>query len=213
MNKEALLGYWRDRIGDRTLEAFTTIPREEFLLSEFKVRAYEDTPLPILRNKTISQPSTVIIMTESLDIKEGQKILEIGTGSGYQSALLAKLVGNKGKIVSVEVIPELVQFARENLRRVGIGNVTVVEHDGSQGYAEEAPYDRIIFTAATPQLPLHLLNQLAANGIMVVPVGDLNAQQMIKLVKHNDRIEQHSLGEFLFSPLVGKYGFDEDKVM
>ena len=213
MNKESLLGYWRDRISDRTLEAFNSTPREEFLLNEFKVRAYEDTPLPILRNKTISQPSTVIIMTEALDIKEGQKILEIGTGSGYQSALLARLVGAKGKIVSVEVIPELVQFARENLHRVGINHVVVIEHDGSQGYAEQAPYDRIIFTAAAPQLPLHLLHQLAPNGVMVVPVGDLNAQQMIKLVKHNDRVEQQSLGEFLFSPLIGKYGFDEDKVL
>src|SRR3989344_5277637 len=139
MNKDALLGYWRDRIGEKTLEAFNSIPREEFLLSEFKVRAYEDTPLPILRNKTISQPSTVIIMTEALELKEGQKILEFGTGSGYQSALLAKLVGT-GKVVSVEVIPELVQFARDNLRRVGIENVKIVEHDGSQGYADDAPY-------------------------------------------------------------------------
>src|SRR3989344_4808277 len=113
MNKDALLGYWRDRIGEKTLSAFTSIPREEFLLAEFKVRAYEDTPLPILRNKTISQPSTVILMTEALDVREGQKILEIGTGSGYQSAILGKLVGDQGHVVSVEVIPELVSFARE----------------------------------------------------------------------------------------------------
>ncbi|HLC74929.1 MAG TPA: protein-L-isoaspartate(D-aspartate) O-methyltransferase [Candidatus Nanoarchaeia archaeon] len=213
MNKEALLGYWRDRITERTFAAFTSVPREEFLLAEFKMRAYEDTPLPILRNKTISQPSTVLMMTDALDVHEGQKILEIGTGSGYQSAMLAMLVGEKGKIVSVEVIPELVTFARENLRRIGVANTTVVEHDGSQGYGEHAPYDRIIFTAASPQLPLHLLDQLKPDGIMVVPVGDLNAQNMMKLVKLKDRVEQQNLGEFLFSPLVGKYGFDEDKVM
>jgi|SRR3989344_2759294 len=211
MDKESLASHWRDRISEEVLNAFSFIPREEFLLDESKSRAYEDTPLPILRNKTISQPSTVVLMTEALDLKPGHKVLEIGAGSGYQAALLAHLVGN-GHVFTIEVIPELVTFARENLKRVGIANVTVIEHDGSQGYDDNAPYDRIIFTAAAPQVPLHLINQLKVGGIMVVPVGDLNVQHMMKITKYKDRIEQQNLGEFVFSPLVGKYGFDEEKV-
>ncbi len=211
MNKEALLSYWRDRISTRVLSAFEKVPREEFVLPEIKQRAYEDVPLPILREKTISQPSTVLLMTEALELQPGHKVLEVGTGSGYQAAILSHLI-NGGKVVTVEVIPELVQFARTNLTRVGVKNVTVFEHDGSQGYEPEAPYDRIIFTAASPQLPSHLFKQLKNGGILVAPVGDLNVQQILKIVKHNNHTEQKNLGEFIFSPLVGKYGFDEEKM-
>jgi|SRR3989344_2831246 len=211
MDKASLVSHWRDRISEPVLKAFSLIPREDFLLLESKMRAYEDTPLPILRNKTISQPSTVVIMTEALELKDGHTVLEIGAGSGYQAALIAKLIGT-GHIFTTEVIPELVTFARENLRRTGITNVTVIEHDGSQGYDEKAPYDRIIFTAASPQIPMHLMDQLKVGGIMVVPVGDLNVQHMMKIIKHKDRIEQQVIGEFVFSPLVGKYGFDEENV-
>ena len=212
MDKESLLSHWRDKISDNVLKSFSSTPREEFLPHESKPRAYEDTPLPILRNKTISQPSTVILMTEALDLKKGHKVLEVGAGSGYQAALIAHLVGN-GEVVTTEVIPELVAFARENLQRTGTTNVTVLEHDGSQGCEDFAPYDRIIFTAASPHVPLHLLSQLKENGIIVAPVGDLNEQHMIKIIKHKDRIEQQNMGEFVFSPLVGKYGFDEENVM
>lgn len=211
MNKEVILSYWRGKISAPVLEAFGAINRENFVLPELKVRAYEDVPLPILREKTISQPSTVLLMTEALELNDGQKVLEIGAGSGYQAALIGCLI-DTGKLISTEVVPELVQFARENIAKAGVKNVLVVEQDGSQGYEEEAPYDRIIFTAASPKLPLHLLGQLKENGIMLVPVGDLNSQQMIKLVKKKGQIEQQKLGDFIFSPLIGKFGFDEEKV-
>ena len=210
MNKEVILSYWRGKISTPVLEAFGIINREGFVLPELRVRAYEDVPLPILRDKTISQPSTVLLMTEALELNGGQKVLEIGAGSGYQAALIGCLIGT-GRLVSTEVIPELVQFARENIAKAGVRNVEVVEQDGSQGYEEEAPYDRIIFTAASPKLPLHLLGQLKENGIMLVPVGDLNSQQMIKLVKKKGQVEQQKLGDFIFSPMVGKFGFDEEK--
>ncbi len=209
MNKESLMSHWRDRIGNRVLDAFNSVPREEFVLPELRQRAYEDAPLPILREKTISQPSTVVFMTEVLELQLHHKVLEIGSGSGYQAALIAKLAK---EVVTTEVIPELVRFARENLSRVGITNVKVVEADGSQGYEDEASYDRIIFTAASPRVPMHLLDQLKEGGIMVVPVGDISTQNMIKVIKHKNHIEQQNLGEFVFSPLIGKHGFDEEKV-
>lgn len=211
MDKDSLLSYWRDRIGSKVLAAFENVPREEFVLPEMKQRAYEDVPLPILREKTISQPSTVLLMTEALELQPGHKVLEVGTGSGYQAAIVSQLIGN-GKLVSVEVIPELVHYARNNLSKTNVKNVTVFEHDGSQGYETEAPYDRIIVTAASPQIPTHLINQLKVGGILIAPVGDLNVQQILKIVKHAHHTEQKNLGEFIFSPLVGKYGFDEEKM-
>ncbi len=212
MNKEVLISYWKDKISEPVLATFNAVKREDFVLPEMRIRAYEDVPLPILRQKTISQPSTVLIMTQALDLKPGQKVLEIGTGSGYQTAIIANLI-KPGTIVSTEVIPELVEFARNNLRKAGIDNTIVIEQDGSQGCEEEMPYDRIIFTAASPHLPLRLMNQLKTDGILLAPVGDLNSQQMMKLTKHKNRIEQQSLGEFVFSPLVGKFGFDEEKML
>jgi len=209
MNKESLMSHWRDRISSKVIDAFNSVPREEFVLPELKQRAYEDAPLPILREKTISQPSTVVFMTEVLELQPHHKVLEIGAGSGYQAALLAKLTN---EVITTEVIPELVRFARENLSRAGIKNVTVIEADGSQGYQEKAPYDRIIFTAASPKVPLHLLDQLKEGGIMLAPVGDISTQHLIKVVKHKNHIEQQNLGEFIFSPLVGTHGFDEEKV-
>lgn len=212
MNKEVILSYWKDKISQQVLEAFAAVPREEFVLQELRNKAYEDKPLPILREKTISQPSTVLVMTESLGLGPGMKVLEIGAGSGYQAALAGWLVGEQGEVLTTEVVPELVHFARNNLARLGINNVTVVEHDGSQGYAEKAPYDRIIITAAAPSIPPHLIEQLKPEGIILAPVGDVNMQHMIRLVKRGTVLERHDLGEFIFSPMVGKFGFDEEKV-
>ena len=212
MNKQLLTSYWQGKLSQKVLEAFQTVPREEFVTAELRSRAYEDVPLPILRGKTISQPSTVLIMTEALEVQPGQKVLEVGSGSGYQAALIAK-IANPGMVITTEVVPELVVFAQNNLRRTGIANVRVLEHDGSQGCDDEAPYDRIIMTAATPTLPLHLLSQLKMDGILIAPVGDLSAQQMVKLIRRQNRVEQQSLGEFVFSPLIGKFGFDEEKVI
>jgi protein-L-isoaspartate(D-aspartate) O-methyltransferase len=210
MNKEVLVSYWQGKISSKVLEAFKSTPREEFVTRESVDIAYEDKPLPILRGKTISQPSTVLIMTEALELKSGHNVLEIGSGSGYQAALIAKIIA-PGNVTSTEVIPELIHFARENIRRIGIRNITIIEHDGSQGYEANAQYDRIVMTAASPNVPLHLIDQLKVNGILIAPTGDLNNQQMLKIVKRKNHIEQQNLGDFVFSPLVGKFGFDEDK--
>ena len=211
MDKEMLVSYWQDKLSTTVLEAFKTIPREEFVPLSFRIRAYEDNPLPILRGKTISQPSTVLIMTEALQLSQGLKVLEIGTGSGYQAALIAHII-KPGRIYTTEVIPELVQFAKKNIAKTNLKNITVIEHDGSQGLPEHAPFDRIIFTAACPDTPTHILDQLSEDGILIAPVGTLENQQLIRLIKHAGFVEQQSIGEFLFSPLVGKHGFDEEKV-
>lgn len=211
MNKEMLISYWHGRISDKVLEAFSSVPREEFVLPELRIRSYEDKPLPIPRGKTISQPSTVLIMTEALELGEGQHVLEVGSGSGYQSAIIARMI-TPGELVSIEVLPELVQFSKQNLKHVGINNVSVIESDGSQGYAEKAPYDRIIVTAAMPSISQVMLNQLKDGGVLVAPVGDLKVQRMLKLTKRGSRMEQQDLGEFVFSPLVGKFGFSEDSI-
>lgn len=214
MSKEDLVNVWRSaRIADEKLiEAFLKVPRESFVPEELKEEAYMDTPLPIQYGKTISQPTTIIIMTSALDVREGQKILEIGTGSGYQAAILARMVGEKGRVVTLEVVPELVSLARENLKKAGVTNVDAIEDDGSQGHEKESPFDRIIVTAACPAMPEPLLRQLKPNGILVAPVGELRSQEMVKVRKLNSGFEKETLGEFMFLPLVGKHGFREDEL-
>ncbi len=210
--KENLAYFWKDRIGADVIRAFQEIPREEFVLGGFKNQSYLDSPLPILRGKTISQPSTILLMTQALELRKGLKVLEVGAGSGYQSALIARIVGERGTVVSTEVIPDLVGFARDNLRRLGINNVNVFEHDGSLGYEEKAPYDRAIITAACPFIPKPIIEQVKEEGVIVAPVGDLHNQQMVKAVKFGKRLELQFLGNFVFSPLVGKFGFKEEEL-
>ncbi len=176
-------------------------PREDFIPEKLKRLAYQDVPLPIGWNQTISQPSTVIAMTEALDVKPTNKILEIGAGSGWQAALLSKLA-NKGFVYTVEIVPELVKFARKNLKN--IKNVKVIKGDGSLGLKEYAPYDRIIVTCACPEIPKPLLDQL--KGIMVIPIGNVYIQDMF-VIKKNKKIKKMSIGTFMFVPLKGKYGF------
>ncbi|MBI3032118.1 protein-L-isoaspartate(D-aspartate) O-methyltransferase [Candidatus Woesearchaeota archaeon] len=209
--KELLIAYWRERYSftEAELEAFKAIQREEFMPKEFQAFAYQDTALPILRGKTISQPTTVMLMTHALELQLGEKVFEVGTGSGYQTALLAELVGTKGKVISCEVIPELVDFARENLKKAGITNVTIFEEDGSKGFPSEAPFDKIIITAASLEFPKELIEQLNVSGIIVGPVGDRDEQEMVKGIKQNNgKLALEFLGQFLFSPLYGRYGFE-----
>ncbi|MBI2144183.1 protein-L-isoaspartate(D-aspartate) O-methyltransferase [Candidatus Woesearchaeota archaeon] len=214
MQKEKLAQFWKDAgIADgKLIKAFGRVPREEFVLDELKEEAYTDLPLPILRGKTISQPTTIAIMTQALELKEGHKVLEIGTGSGYQAALIGAVVGSSGKVMSLEVVPELVAFARKNLRKAGISNVEVIEEDGSQGYAKEAPYDRIIATAACPKVPDALLGQLKDGGILVAPVGDIYSQEVLRIRRTREGTISESLGEFRFLPMVGKHGFKEEEL-
>ena len=207
--KEELIRELKKRVikDDSVLHAFQETPREAFVLKHHKDAAYEDRPLPILAGQTISQPTTVIIMTQALEVKQGMKILEVGAGSGYQAAILSKLVGKKGKVIATEIIPELVDFARKNLEKTNCKNVKVIYADGSLGYEKEKPYDRIIVTAASPLIPDPLLKQLKVNGILVIPVGSLYSQSMLQVKKKpKGKQEVKHLGQFLFVPLKGKYG-------
>lgn len=201
--KEALFNHLQGMISDQdVLQAFQQVPREAFIPKTLQAYSYEDRPLPIGAGQTISQPTTVLLMTQHLDVHAGQKILEIGTGSGYQAALLSVLVGKKGRVITTEIIQELFQAGKQSLR--SYTNVKVVHADGSQGYRKEAPYDRIMVTAACPKAPLHLLQQLTKDGLLLAPVGDSSIQQMLRFRKDG---RSESFGDFLFVPLTGKHGF------
>ena len=188
-------------------DALRKIKREYFVPPSMKHLAYRDFPISIGFNQTISQPSTVVAMTEALEVKEGDKVLEIGTGSGWQAAILSELVGEKGFIYTIEIIEELAEFAKSNLKKLGMKNVEVFVKDGSEGLKEKAPFDKIIVTAACPDVPKPLLEQLKDGGIMVIPVGNLYLQEMYVVKKLKDKVEKKSIGSFMFVPLVGKYGF------
>ena len=190
---------------NRVESALRNIPRHEFVPdSEFDY-AYNNEPLPIMKNQTISQPGVVTRMTEWLDVRDGQKILEIGTGSGWQSAILSYLVGS-GNVYSIERHSELVKFAQENLKKLDINNVHVILGDGSIGYPKESPYDRIIITAACSEIPLPLLDQLKENGLILAPVGD-SSQSLVLLQKTpNGLVEIKNQSKYVFVPLRGKFG-------
>ena len=188
-------------------DALRKYRREFFVPENCRHLAYRDFPISIGFNQTISQPSTVVAMTEALEIKQGEKVLEIGTGSGWQSAILSYLVGEKGHVYTIEILEELAEFARSNLNRVGLKNIEVIVKDGSLGLKEKAPFDKIIVTAACPDVPKPLLDQLKVNGIMVLPIGNLYLQEMFVIKKLKDKIEKKSIGSFMFVPLVGKHGF------
>lgn len=210
VSKQELLQFWKSKgVEDSLLTAFSKIPREQFIPPQLKIHAYDDHPLPTVRNQSISQPSTVMIMLSALDLQAGDKVFEVGAGSGYQAALMAQLVGKKGRVVTIDVIPELVHFARCNTADLHLHHVQVLEGDGAEGYPEEAPYDKIIITAACPMIPQPLINQLKEGGIIVAPVGDLQSQTLVKGTKVNGKLELEFLGNFVFVPLVGKHGFEE----
>jgi protein-L-isoaspartate(D-aspartate) O-methyltransferase len=191
---------------DNNIEsAFRNIPRHEFIPSSELDRAYYNEPLPIMKNQTISQPGVVSRMSEWLDVKDGQNILEIGSGSGWQTAILSYLVGT-GTVYSIEIHPELEKFARKNLEKFCLDNVNVILGDGSLGYPEAAPYDRIIITAACTEIPLPLLDQLSNDGLIIAPVGD--ASQSLVLLKKTSKgiIEVKNESNYVFVPLLGKFG-------
>ncbi len=211
IQKGELIKFWEDNFAFKNIElrAFRNVNRERFIPESLRNSAYQDIPLPLLRGKTISQPTTIMIMTHALELESGEKIFEIGTGSGYQAAIIAKIVGPKGKVITTEVVPELVHFAKENLKKSRIKNVFVHEDDGSHGMPSEAPFDKIIITAACKEFPKPLLNQLKPEGIIVGPVGNEHEQEMVKGIKDkNGHLELEFLGPFLFTPLYGKYGFE-----
>lgn len=209
--KTELIKFWKENFGfmDIELKAFKEVNREDFIPEELRNAAYHDMPLPLLRGKTISQPTTVMIMTHALELGPGEKVFEVGTGSGYQAAIIAKIVGPKGKVITTEVVPELVSFAKGNLRKAGISNVFVHEEDGSKGVPSEAPFDKVIITAACKEFPRQLIAQLRPDGIIVGPVGNQNEQEMVRGIKNkNGALDLEFLGPFLFTPMYGKYGFE-----
>jgi protein-L-isoaspartate(D-aspartate) O-methyltransferase len=188
-------------------EALRKYRREFFVPDEVKHMAYRDFPISIGFNQTISQPSTVVAMTEALEVKPGEKILEVGTGSGWQAAVLSYLVGEKGHVYTIEILEDLAEFARGNLNKVGIKNVEVFVGDGSLGMKKNAPFDKIIVTAACPDIPKPLLDQLKVGGMMVLPIGNLYLQEMFVVRKLKDKVDKKSIGSFMFVPLVGRFGF------
>jgi len=207
--KDTLIKYWNKsyNFDRKTILAFKDIPREKFVLKKHKDEAYVDMALPLLMGQTISQPTTIMIMLNALEVKRGENVLEIGTGSGYQTALLSKLVGPKGKITSLEVLPELIDFAKKNLRKIKLDkNVKIIRTDGSRGYEKFAPYDKIIVAAASPKINQVLLSQLVREGVIVLPVGHLYEQKLLKITNSRE-LRTENLGEFLFVPLRGEHGY------
>lgn len=194
------------------IEAFRKVPRHEFVPENLREYAYVDQPLPIGHGQTISAPSMIAIMLESLELKLGQKVLEIGAGSGYNAALIAELVGLKGKVFTIERIAELAEFGRANLQRTGYGQVQVVVGDGTCGYKKEAPWDRILVTACAPEVPKPLVGQLKIGGKLAAPVGQhYMFQTWLVVEKRGEKevnVQEH--GGCSFVPLVGKHGWRED---
>ncbi len=182
------------------LKAMETVPRAQFLEGIFEERAYEDVPLPISCGQTISQPTVVGLMTQALEVTNRCKVLEIGTGSGYQAAILSRLAR---RVYTVERHNRLARRAKEMLPMHGFHNVTVIHGDGSLGLPEQAPFDRIIVTAAAEDPPQTLLDQLRIGGIMVLPVGQSYAvQTLIKIVRSESGLDYIDLGQVRFVPLV-----------
>jgi protein-L-isoaspartate(D-aspartate) O-methyltransferase len=194
-------------ISEHILSAMKVIPRHFFVPETERGRAYADTPLPIGYSQTISAPHMVAIMCNLLELKEGQKVLEIGAGSGYNAAVMSQLVGDTGIIYSVERIEELVLFASSNLKKAGYSNVKIIQDDGSLGYLPEAPYDRICVTASAPETPRALVDQLKPGGIMVIPEGDSYQQLFVIKKNYDGTFVKKRWGDVFFVPLIGKYGF------
>ena len=206
MNREQLLGSLRESVKESVISAMSRVPRELFLPDALKSRAYDDTPLPIGLNQTISAPHMVAIMCDLLDLQPGMTVLEVGGGSGYHAAVMAEMVG-EGHVYSVERMPELVAAARRNLEKAGIKNVTVIEADGSLGLAEHAPYDRISVAATAPRVPEPLKQQLKVGGKMVLPVGR-DYQDLYLVTRKNGFCVEEKMG-VIFVPLIGEEGFKE----
>jgi protein-L-isoaspartate(D-aspartate) O-methyltransferase len=184
----------------RVLEAMRSVPRHLFVPDEMRAHAYEDRPLPIGWSQTISQPYIVAAMTELLDPQPDHKVLEVGAGSGYQAAVLAKLVK---EVHTIEIVPELAKQAKLNLAAAGIKNVNVIAGDGYRGLPSKAPFDGIIVTAAPEEVPQPLLDQLKIGGRLVIPVGD--SEQYLKLLeKTKDGIVTRSVFEVRFVPMTGE---------
>jgi protein-L-isoaspartate(D-aspartate) O-methyltransferase len=185
----------------RVLAAMAKVPREEFVTPESRAESYEDGPLPIGYGQTISQPYVVAFMTEQLRLKPSDRVLEVGTGSGYQAAILAELVS---EVYSIEIVEPLAKSAEATLQRLGYKNVHVKIGDGYKGWPEEGPFDAIIVTCAPDKVPQPLVDQLKDGGRMVIPVGDRLAQQLYLLEKKNGQLKQSATLPVRFVPMTSE---------
>ncbi len=191
---------------ERVLAAMRKVPRHLFVEEALRDQAYADHPLPIGEGQTISQPYIVALMTEALELKGPEKVLEVGTGSGYQTAILAELAR---WVYSIERHPGLLERARQILEALGYTNVILKLGDGTKGWPEAAPFEAILVTAAGPRVPEPLLEQLAEGGRLVMPVGDEWSQYLVKVVKKGGKFYRQTLEPVRFVKLVGEYGFKE----
>ena len=197
-------GEIRDR---RVLAVMAHIPRECFVPPEEQLSAYEDMPLHIGLDQTISQPLIIAVMTEALELKGKEKVLEVGTGSGYQSAILAELAR---LVITVERLPALAETARKTLNSLGYTNIEVHLAGETLGYQDKAPYDAIMVTAAAPRIPDDLLTQLAIGGRMIIPVGSRYVQELYKITRRKKGDLVQNLGGCRFVPLIGKNAWEKE---
>ncbi len=186
---------------ERVLAAMERVPREEFVPEPLRPHAYDDRALPVELGQTISQPYTVAFMAQAAQLQGHERVLEIGTGTGYGAAVLSRLAA---EVFSIERWPDLFDSATQRLERLGFHNVVTKLGDGSQGWAELSPFDAIVVTAAAEQLPTAFLDQLAAGGRIIIPIGEPGRDQtMFRFTRSNGELREESLGKFSFVPLVG----------
>ncbi|MFB0532377.1 MAG: protein-L-isoaspartate(D-aspartate) O-methyltransferase [Desulfatiglandales bacterium] len=193
---------------ERVLQVMGKIPRHLFIEEALAGEAYNDHPVPIGEKQTISQPYIVALMTEALELEGNENTLEIGTGSGYQTAILAEL---SSKVYTIERIKSLLVKARKILAQLGYNNILFNAFDGTMGWSEYAPFDAIMVTAGAPSPPKPLIDQLADNGRMIIPVGDRYTQELIKIVRKGKSLEQKSLGGCRFVNLIGIHGWQDEE--
>lgn len=194
----------------RIRASFEKHPRWSFLPDDKRGdrrAAIQDKPVAIGDNQTISAPHMVAILLDRAELEPGHRCLEVGAGSGWLAVVASELIGPDGRFVGVEIVPELAELARDNVRQAGADNVQIVMGDGGIGYPEGGPYDRIIVSAAAPEVPGPLVDQLAVGGQMVIPVGTRNYQHLVRLRKTAEGTEREELGGCAFVPLVGEHGF------
>ncbi len=185
---------------------FQKLPRERFVSASLADQAYDDSPLPIGFGQTISQPFIVAMMIEELNPQQGDRVLDVGAGSGYQTAILAGLAG---EVFAVERIEELADLARRNLKSLGIENATILTGDGTLGWADKAPFDKIICGAAAPDIPQAWLEQLADGGKIVAPVGSVISQRIVVVKRDGEQFKRYEMCDVRFVKLIGQQGWDE----
>ncbi len=194
----------------RVLAAMEKVPRHLFVPEEMQDRAYEDSPLPIGGEQTISQPYMVAWMTDLLHLKESDRVLEVGTGSGYQAAILCELAAH---VYSIEKNPELAARAERMLRSQGYVNISIRVGDGTKGWPEEAPFDAVMVTAGAPSVPQPLLDQLDEGGRLVIPVGSKTMQMLTLITRKDGKLQAKQEGSCVFVPLIGRFGWQKKRML